>query len=63
MFCQQKLLNNQTSNFETSLAESSDICSHHKIFKHLWQVYEIQNNLAPPIIGTMFEIKKLFHII
>ena len=51
-------LNNQTSNFETLLAESSDICSHHKNIQTLMtEAYKIQNNLAPPIIGTMLEIK------
>ena len=44
------LLNDQTSNFKTLLAESSNICNHHRnIQKLMTEAHEIQNNLAAPI--------------
>ena len=53
-------LNNQTSNFHTLLSESSDICNHHRnIPTVMIEAFKIQNNLAPPIMETMFELKTI----
>lgn len=51
-------LNDRTSNFKTLLAESSDICNHHKNTQTLMtKAYKIQTNLAFSITETIPEKK------
>ena len=51
-------LNDQTSNFETLLAESRDTCNYHGNIQTLMaQAYKIQNNLSAQIMKTMLERK------
>ena len=53
-------LNDQTGDFKTLLAESSNIFNHHKNIKTLMtDVYKIQNKLAPLIMETMLERKTI----
>ena len=53
-------LNDQTGDFKTLLAESSNIFNHHKNIQTLMtDVYKIQNKLAPLIMETMLERKTI----
>lgn len=50
------LLNDQTSNLETLLLESSDICNNHRNIQTLMtETYKMPNNISPPIMETMLE--------
>ena len=50
------LLNDQTSNHETLLLESSDICNNHRNIQTLMtETYKMPNNISPPIMETMLE--------
>ena len=52
------VLNDQTSNFETLLIEHCDICNHHRNIQTLMtEAYTIQNNVAHPVMETMFKTK------
>ena len=52
------LLNDQTSNLETLLLESSDICNNHRNIQTLMtETYKIPNNISPPTMETMLEKK------
>ena len=53
------LLNDQTSNFETLVAESSDIYHHQNNIQMIWWRHKIQNNLAPPALQTVLERKTI----
>ena len=54
------MFNDQTSDFETLLAESSKICNHHRNIQTLMtEAYKIQNNLVSPITEAMLEIKAI----
>ena len=56
----RNVLNDQTRNFETLLAETSNICNHHRNIQTLKiEAYKIQNNLAPPKLETMLERKTI----
>ena len=44
------------SDFESLLQNNKDICSYHKNIQSLMiEMFEIKNELAPPIMGSMFE--------
>ena len=50
------LLNDQTSNLETLLLESSDIGNNHRNIQTLMtETYKMPNNISPPIMETMLE--------
>ena len=55
-------LNDQTSNFETLLAESRDACNYHGNIQTLMaEAYKIQNNLSAQTMKTMLERKIIPH--
>ena len=56
------MININKNNFETFLAENSDICDHHLNIQTLMtEAYRIENNFAPPIMETMLERKAIPH--
>ena len=50
------ILGNNLSDFQSSLQNNKDICSHHKNIQSLMiEMFKIKNELAPPIMDSMFE--------
>ena len=50
------ILGDDLSDFESLLQNNRDICSHHKNIQSLMiETFKIKNELAPPIMDSMFE--------
>ena len=50
------ILGNNLSDFQSSLQNNEDICSHHKDIQNLTiEMFKIKNEFAPPIMDSMFE--------
>ena len=50
------ILGDDLSDFESLLQNNKDICSHHKnILSLMIEMFKIKNELAPPIMNSMFE--------
>ena len=50
------ILGDDLSGFESLLQNNKDICSHHKNIQSLMiEMFKIKNELAPPIMDSMFE--------
>ena len=50
------LLGDGLTDFESLLQNNKDICSHHKNIQSLLiEIFKIKNELAPPIMDSMFE--------
>ena len=50
------ILGDDLSDFESLLQNNKDICSHHKNIQSLMiEMFKIKNELAPPIMDSMFE--------
>ena len=50
------ILNDDINNFETLLQNNNDICNHHKNIQTMMiEIFKIENELAPPIMESMFE--------
>ena len=50
------ILGDDSNDFESLLQNNKDICSHHKNIKRLViEMFKIKNELAPPIMDSMFE--------
>ena len=52
------MLNDYTSDFDTLLQNINDTCNHHgNIQTMMVEIYQIKNNLNPPIMDFIFERK------
>ena len=50
------ILGDNLSEFESLLQSNKGICSHHKNIQSLMvEMFKVKNELAPPIMGSMFE--------
>ena len=50
------ILHDDLSDFESLLQNNKDICSHHKNIKNLTtEMFRTKNELAPPIMDSMFK--------
>ena len=50
------ILGDDTSDFETLLENNNDICNHHRNIQVLMiEMFKIKNELAPPIMDSMFQ--------
>ena len=50
------ILNHHTSDFDTLLQNNNDTCNNHRNIQTLMiEIYEMKNNLNPPIMDNMFE--------
>ena len=50
------ILGDDLSDFESLFQNKKDVCSHHKNIQNLMiEMFKNENELAPPIMGSMFE--------
>ena len=54
------ILGHNLSEFESLLEGDKGICSHHKNIQSLMvEMFKVKNKLAPAIMGSMFERRKM----
>ena len=52
------ILNDHTSNTDTLLQNNNDTCNHHRNIQTLMaEIYKIKNNLNPPVMDFIFEMR------